>query len=351
MRFNRFLLAGAATALTFATFTIMAQKSIAQDDFSMGFFITSSGPGNGADLGGLAGADAHCQTLAEAVGSGNRTWRAYLSAQARDGQAAVNARDRIGSGPWQNAKGVIVANNVDELHGENNLSKATALNEKGEIVNGRGDNPNRHDILTGSQLDGTVVPGDGDSTCGNWTSSSAGSAMLGHHDRQGGGTNPTSWNSAHASRGCSQSDLRGTGGDGLFYCFAADLSPLLLIPLDDGTITDPTERLNYVHDVLKTWVGDSNLDGEFNSSDLVAVFQAGEYEDATQGNSSWVTGDWSGNSEFDSSDLVSAFQDGGFEKGPRPPVAAVPEPSSVIWLAIGMIGVCRYGRSRPRPIT
>ena len=225
MRFNRFLLAGAATALTFATFTFIAQESIAQDDFSMGFFITSSGPGNGADLGGLAGADAHCQTLAAAVGSGDRTWRAYLSAQAKDDQVAVNARDRIGSGPWHNAVGVIVANNVDELHGENNLGKETALNEKGEIVNGRGDSPNRHDILTGAQLDGTFAPGGGDSTCNNWTSSGDGSAMVGHHDRQGGGFNPTSWNSAHLSRGCSQSNLQSTGGDGLFYCFAAEPVP------------------------------------------------------------------------------------------------------------------------------
>jgi hypothetical protein len=346
MRFNRFLLAGAATALTYATFTFIARESIAQDDFSMGFFITSSGPGNGADLGGLAGADAHCQTLAAAVGSGDRTWRAYLSAQAKDDQIAVNARDRIGAGPWHNAVGVIVANNVDELHGENNLSKETALNEKGEIVNGRGDSPNRHDILTGSQLDGTVVPGEGDSTCSNWTSSGDGSALVGHHDRQGGGDNPTSWNSAHGSRGCSQSNLRSTGGDGLFYCFAADLSPLALAPLDDGTISDPTERSNYVHDVLGTWFGDSNLDGEFNSSDLVALFQVGEYEDAIEANSSWVTGDWSGDGEFDSSDLVLAFQDGGFELGPRTAVAAVPEPSSAIILAIGVIGVCRFRQSQ-----
>jgi hypothetical protein len=346
MRFNRFFLAGAATALTFAAFTFIAQESIAQDDFSMGFFITSSGPGNGADLGGLAGADAHCQTLAAAVGSGDRIWRAYLSAQAKDDQVAVNARDRIGSGPWHNAVGVIVANNVDELHGQNNVNKQTALNEKGEIVNGRGDSPNRHDILTGSQSDGTVVPGDGDTTCGNWTSSGAGSAVVGHHDRQGGGNDPTSWNSAHSSRGCSQSNLRSTGGDGLFYCFAADLSRLLLIPLDDGTITDLTERTNYVHGVLGTWFGDSNLDGEFNSSDLVAIFQAGEYEDAIVGNSSWVTGDWSGDREFGSSDLVLAFGDGGFELGPRPAAAAVPEPSSAFLLVFGIVGVCRFRKSQ-----
>jgi hypothetical protein len=325
MRFNRILLVGAATALTFATFTFIAQESMAQDDFAMGFFITSSGPGNGANLGGLAGADAHCQTLAAAVGSGDRSWRAYLSAQAMDDQIAVNARDRIGSGPWHNALGVIVANNVDELHGENNLNKQTALNESGEIVNGRGDSPNRHDILTGSQLDGTVVPGDGDSTCSNWTSSGNGSALLGHHDRQGGGDNPTSWNSAHGSRGCSQSNLRSTGGDGLFYCFAVDL-----FRLDDGTLTDPTERSNYVHDVLRTWIGDANLDGEFNSGDLVNVLAAGTYE--TDTDASWVSGDFDGSNRFDSSDLIVAVADGGYEAGPRAAVSAVPEPASLVML-------------------
>jgi hypothetical protein len=207
-----------------AALIYLSGDSIAQDDPgpSMSFFITSVGPGNGADLGGLAGADAHCQALALAAGAGEKTWRAYLSAQAADGQAAVNARDRIGAGPWFNAEGVLVANDVEELHGENNLGKETSLNELGAVVNGRGDSPNRHDILTGAQLDGTVAPGDEDSTCGNWTSSDAGSALLGHHDRQGGGANPTSWNSAHGSRGCSQANLQGTGGDGLFYCFATD---------------------------------------------------------------------------------------------------------------------------------
>jgi len=185
----------------------------------MSFFLTSVGPGNGADLGGPEGADAHCQKLAASAGAGNRTWRAYLSTS---GQNAVNARDRIGEGPWYNAKGVMVARDIEHLHGDNNLTKETVLNEKGEPINGRGDNPNRHDILTGSQLDGTAFSGDGDRTCQNWTSSGAGSAQVGHHDRQGGGDNPTSWNSAHASRGCSQEDLRGTGGDGLFYCFAID---------------------------------------------------------------------------------------------------------------------------------
>ncbi|MDP6579850.1 MAG: hypothetical protein QF681_04260 [Vicinamibacterales bacterium] len=185
----------------------------------MTFFLTSVGSGNGADLGGLAGADAHCQSLAAAVGAGNKTWRAYLSTT---GSGGVNARDRIGSGPWQNIKGVVVAQNVDQLHGENNLTKETVLNENGGMTNGRGDDPNQHDILTGSNLDGTAST-DTDA-CSNWTSSAdgTGSAMVGHFDRQGGGANPTSWNSAHGSRGCSQANLVGTGGNGYFYCFAAN---------------------------------------------------------------------------------------------------------------------------------
>jgi hypothetical protein len=159
--------------------------------------------------------------LADAAGFGDRTWRAYLSTTATDGQPAVNARDRIGNGPWYNAKGVMVAQNVADLHSDNNkLGKENSLNEKGEVVNGRGDSPNRHDILTGSQPDGTAFASGTDATCGNWTSSAQGAAQLGHHDKQGGGQNPNSWNSAHASRGCSQENLRGTGGDGLFYCFA-----------------------------------------------------------------------------------------------------------------------------------
>lgn len=197
----------------------------AAEQSSMSFFITSAGPGNGADLGGLAGADAHCQKLAAAVGAGNRTWRAYLSTTASDGKPGVNARDRIGKGPWRNAKGVVVANDVNDLHSDNNkLSKENSLTEKGEVVNGRGDQPNKHDILTGSQADGTVATAaDRDTTCKNWTSSAAdGSAVVGHHDRQGGGPAPTSWNSSHPSRGCGQDNLRATGGDGLFYCFAAD---------------------------------------------------------------------------------------------------------------------------------
>ncbi len=192
-------------------------------DTSLSFFITSVGPGQGADLGGLEGADQHCQALADAVGAGDRTWRAYLSATATDTDVAVNARDRIGDGPWFNAEGIAVANDVDHLHGDdNNLNKQTALDESGNLVNGRGDEPNMHDILTGSQLDGTAFSGNEDSTCSNWTSSGEGSAQVGHHDREGGGENPTSWNSAHGSRGCSQADLQGTGGNGLFYCFAAE---------------------------------------------------------------------------------------------------------------------------------
>lgn len=186
----------------------------------MSFFITSAGPGNGASLGGLAGADEHCRRLAETAGTRGRTWRAYLSTQAAGGQPAVNARDRIGSGPWHNARGVRVAASVAELHADSNgLNKQTSLNERGEVVNGRGDTPNRHDILTGSQADGTAFQIAEDRTCANWTSSGTGSAQVGHHDRTGGGQAPTSWNSAHASRGCSQENLRGTGGDALFYCF------------------------------------------------------------------------------------------------------------------------------------
>ena len=188
---------------------------------TMSFFLTSAGPGNGAALGGLEGADAYCQSLAAAVGLGGATWHAYMSATATADAAAVNARDRIGTGPWYNQALVQVASDVANLHGENNnLTKETVLNERGGMTNGRGDDPNRHDILTGSQLDGTVVPGDDDTTCGNWTSSGEGSAMVGHFDRTGGGANPTSWNSAHPSSGCGQEDLQGTGGDGLFYCFA-----------------------------------------------------------------------------------------------------------------------------------
>lgn len=194
----------------------------------MTFFVTSVGSGKGGDLGGLAGADQHCQQLAQAVGAGNHTWHAYLSTQATSGQPAVDARDRIGKGTWRNSKGVVVARDLDELHGDNNLTKQTALTEKGEVVNGRGDTPNRHDALTGSQPDGRAFPAGEDRTCRNWTSSAQGAAMVGHIDRQGlrDDAASRSWNSSHPSRGpdggCSQADLRSTGGDGLSYCFAAD---------------------------------------------------------------------------------------------------------------------------------
>ena len=187
----------------------------------MSFFLTSSGPGNGAKLGGLAGADAHCEKLAGAVGAGDKIWRAYLSTTGDD---SVDARDRIGTGPWYNANGVKVAEDVAELHSDNTgLGKENSVDETGEAVNGRGDTPNRHDILTGSTLIGRASSEEGDTTCANWMSDAAdGSALVGHHDRTGGGQNPTSWNSAHGSRGCGQADLQGTGGDGLFYCFAVD---------------------------------------------------------------------------------------------------------------------------------
>lgn len=190
----------------------------AQQASSMTFFITSAGPGQGANLGGLAGADKVCQSLAQAAGAGNRTWRAYLSADAAGNQPAVNARDRIGKGPWVNAKGVTVATSVDDLHSANNkLSKENSITEKGAVVNGRGDTPNMHDILTGSRADGTLAA---NTTCNNWTSAADGSANVGHHDRQGGGADPTSWNAAHGSKGCSQANLVATGGNGFFYCFA-----------------------------------------------------------------------------------------------------------------------------------
>jgi hypothetical protein len=190
---------------------------------SMSFFITSVGSGNGADLNGLAGADGLCQGLAIAAGAGDRTWRAYLSTINSDGSGAVNARDRIGSGPWYNANGVMVAESVADLHSDNNkLSKENSLTEKGDVVNGRGDRPNMHDIITGSNLDGTAFSGEGYNNCNNWTSSGEGSVQVGHHDRTGGGQNPTSWNSAHGSRGCSQENLQGSGGNGLFYCFAVN---------------------------------------------------------------------------------------------------------------------------------
>src|SRR5437764_6124315 len=187
---------------------------------SMSFFVTSAAIGKGADLGGLEGADRHCQQLAQSAGAGSRTWHAYLSTQAADGKPAVNARDRIGKGPWQNAKGVVVAKDVDELHGQNNLTKQTSLTEKGDIVNGRGDTPNKHDALTGTMPDGRAFPPGEDKACKNWTSSTQGTAIVGHIDRLGIGDDEAahSWNSSHPSRGpeggCSQTDLRSTGGDG-----------------------------------------------------------------------------------------------------------------------------------------
>jgi len=210
------------------SFTALAVESGQAQNANTSFFVTSNGIGNGANLGGLAGADNHCQTLAQGAGAGAKTWRAYLSTQAADGQPAVNARDRIGKGPWQNSKGVVIAKDVAELHGTNNISKQTALSEKGDVLNGRGDTPNRHDVLTGSQPDGTSFPAGEDRTCKNWTSSTQGSAMLGHFDRLGLRDDDASksWNSSHPSRGpeggCSQADLRSTGGDGLLYCFAAN---------------------------------------------------------------------------------------------------------------------------------
>jgi hypothetical protein len=195
-----------------------------QHQYGMTFFVTSTGAGKGADFGGLAGADGHCQALATGVGAGQRTWRAYLSTTASRSSPTQDARDRIGSGPWQNAKGVVIARNVEELHGNNNLNKQTALTEKGEIVRGSGDTPNMHDILTGSQPNGTVIAGTADRTCGNWTKSGDGAAMVGHHDRTGLGDDAASrsWNSSHLSRGCSQDSLRSSGGAGLLYCFAAN---------------------------------------------------------------------------------------------------------------------------------
>ncbi|OYX43636.1 MAG: hypothetical protein B7Z02_08870 [Rhodobacterales bacterium 32-67-9] len=201
-----------ATALVLAASTALAQDS------AMSFFVTSVNPGNGGNFGGIAGADAHCTALAEAAGVSGKTWRAYLST------SAENARDRIGAGPWVNAAGVTIADSVDQLHGaENNLTKETALNEKGEVVNGRGDSPNRHDILTGSLADGTLAEGQ---TCEDWTSDGAEAVgMVGHHDRRGLDESPPmlSWNSSHGSRGgCSLEALRGTGCDGLLYCFAVE---------------------------------------------------------------------------------------------------------------------------------
>ena len=200
----------------------LSMLGIAQDQ-PMSFFVTSEGPGDGGNLGGLAGADAHCQMLAAEAGRGDATWRAYLSqAPGMGGAALINARDRIGEGPWYNANGVYIAWNIDDLHEDrNNIRKPTAVDENGEEVNGVGDQPNEHDILTGSDSTGRLVAGNAAvTTCSNWTSNGEGRAMVGHHDRLGGPS--ASWNAVHSSRGCSQEDLVGTGGAGLFYCFAAD---------------------------------------------------------------------------------------------------------------------------------
>lgn len=203
------------------SFSALTSLPAIAEDKPMGFFVTSVGSGKGGDLGGLEGADAHCTKLAKASGEDKREWRAYLSTEEKD-KRGISARDRIGKGPWYNAKGVLIADNLTELHLYNKtILKDTALDESGKSVNGRGDKPNRHDILTGSMDDGTAFfPDDDDHTCNNWTSSDEGSAMVGHHDRHGGGN--TSWTAAHGSRGCSMDALAKTGGSGLFYCFAAD---------------------------------------------------------------------------------------------------------------------------------
>jgi hypothetical protein len=216
--------------LALAAVSLLAARPAQAQTAGTSFFLTSNGIGNGGNLGGLAGADNHCQSLAQAAGFGApKTWRAYLSAQAADGQPAVNARDRIGKGPWQNSKGVVIAKDVADLHSaNNNLTKPTALSEKGEVINGAGDKPNRHDVLTGSQADGTAFAAGEDRTCRNWTSSTQGAAMVGHFDRKGlRDDEPSkSWNTSHPSRGpdggCSQADLKSTGGDGLLYCFVAN---------------------------------------------------------------------------------------------------------------------------------
>lgn len=214
----RMLLVSLATTILLTALDVRAQDA---DFDGMSFFVTSRGPGDGGDLGGLEGADAHCQELAEAAGAGDRTWRAYLSTESEQGRGE-SARLRIGDGPWYNAHGILIASDANDLHLYNDtISKETAVDENGNRINGVGDGPNRHDMLTGTMSDGMAFfPDEEDHTCSNWTSSGEGSAMVGHHDRHGGGN--VSWNSAHQSLGCSQQQLRNTGGDGLFYCFAAD---------------------------------------------------------------------------------------------------------------------------------
>jgi hypothetical protein len=224
---NRFgMTCAAAAVLCGAAFAVPSagQQQGGAPAAPMTFFITSVGLGKGGNLGGLEGADAHCQALAKAAGAGDRTWRAYLSTQ---GPKAVNARDRIGKGPWHNARGASVARDLEHLHGDtldlarmgNTLTRVTALSEKGEPIKGAGETPNQHDILTGTQLDGRAYTDTADHTCNNWTSEDAGSAQVGHHDRAGGPG--VSWNAVHATKGCSQAGLVSTGGAGLFYCFAA----------------------------------------------------------------------------------------------------------------------------------
>ena len=214
------LLAATAAATVLAACGMMSGGSKSD----MTFFVSSTGSGKGADLGGLAGADQLCTSLANAAGASGHEWRAYLSAVPAGSTPAVNARDRIGPGPWKNAKGVVIAQNVTELHGSNNINKETALTEKGEVVNASGDTPNMHDILTGSQPDGTAIAGSVDTTCRNWTSSGEGAAMVGHHNRAGldDSAPAKSWNSSHQSRGCSLDALKATGGDARIYCFAAN---------------------------------------------------------------------------------------------------------------------------------
>ncbi len=213
-----------AVGVALATCTLGLQSPAAAQQSDMTFFVSSVGSGKGGDFGGLAGADKHCQTLATAAGAGKRTWHAYLSTAATEQAPAVNARDRIGGGPWQNAKGAVIAHNVDELHGLNSINKTTALTENGAVVNASGDTPNTHDILTGSKTDGRAFAGSEDKTCGNWTKSGDGSAIVGHHNRLGLTDDAAahSWNSSHATKGCSVDALRSTGGAGLIYCFATD---------------------------------------------------------------------------------------------------------------------------------
>ena len=215
---KKLILASAIAISAAATFsTINSQEN------EMSFFITSVGSGDGANLGGLAGADAHCATLASAAGSRGKTWVAYLSSHETANSPRVNARERIGFGPWHNAEGVEVASTLNNLHSDYmQLGKTNSLTENGDTVNGRGDSPNQHDILTGSSLSGRLIDEGANHTCNNWTSSGEGSAQVGHFDRTGGGANPTSWNNAHGSRGCGQADLVATGGAGYFYCFAND---------------------------------------------------------------------------------------------------------------------------------